>query len=517
MHTGDKRTGFRISHSPITSSASSSRARVPSVVEPKSRVPHAAIAAGAISVAVFAGAFLRSGYGDGGGQGIIISPGSETAGAMIRPTIDHDSLAYQEAPLSLPVDPLPANGATPVPQPRKSQSPRGSSLAQGLGARPLASRGGGGKPLASFPATSSVDTDPDPGAVPVALEDASLRSAATRIEEVTAAAAYDTSKGWEEQSARRFEGQTASRSSYSVMGFAATRESYPGISGVDARPSLASTHEDGWSDGAAIAPNVAALSPQSLEEVESHAVVSADPSDILGIGEFEMDRVVEAPVTEAGPLNQAPLLDIEQLAAPAPRTRTPAETNAVALLEAGEPAAAAHATGHSASSDEGSRTPLFGRLLHSDEQSSLSEPIDAQHDPAFPVVTSQAVDRSVLAIKPNAAAGLDASLADAAAGSPANSLRAGTDRVTLVTGSDSAPLGLLPLRISSGSLVSVRLADLISLFEDRLDRPLFVWLKSSTSAQEYVTFESLRSAGIDVQFDPEGRQVTLAISDARAP
>lgn len=514
MHTSDKRTGFRTNHSSITGSASSSRARVSSVVEPKSRVPNAAIAAGAISVAVLAGAVLRSGYGDGGGQGIMASLSSETAGAIIQPTIDHDSLAYQEAPLSLPVDLLPADRATPVPQARKSQSPRGSSLAQGAGARPLGGGGGGSDPSASSPATSSVDTDP--GGMPVALEDASLGSAATRIEEVTAAA-YDTSKGWEEQSARRFEGRSASRSSDPVMGYTAARESYQGISGAAARPSLVTTHEDGLPDGTAIAPNVAAPSPQILEEVESQAVVSADPSDILGIGDFETDRVVEAPVTEAGPLDQTPLLDTEQLDAPAPRTRTPAETNAMALLKTGEPAAAAQPTGYSASSDEGSRTPLFGRLVHSDDQSSSGEPIEVQHDPAVPAVTSQAVDRSALAIKPSAAAGLDASLADSATGSPANSLRADTDRVTLVTGSDSAPLGLLPLRISSGSLVSVRLADLISLFEDRLDRPLFVWLKSSTSAQEFVTFESLRSAGIDVQFDPEGRQVTLAISDARAP
>ncbi len=78
-------------------------------------------------------------------------------------------------------------------------------------------------------------------------------------------------------------------------------------------------------------------------------------------------------------------------------------------------------------------------------------------------------------------------------------------------------VGSLPLQISTDALVSVRLADLISLFEDRMDRPLFVWLKSSSSANEFVTFDSLRSAGIDAQYDPGTQQVALSIAHDQTP
>ncbi|MXO57935.1 hypothetical protein GRI89_00025, partial [Altererythrobacter salegens] len=82
---------------------------------------------------------------------------------------------------------------------------------------------------------------------------------------------------------------------------------------------------------------------------------------------------------------------------------------------------------------------------------------------------------------------------------------------------DRSPAGELPLQISSDAFVSVRLADLISLFEDRMERPLFVWLKSSTYAKEYVTFDTLKAAGIDVRYDVETRQVSLSIASEAAP
>lgn len=100
---------------------------------------------------------------------------------------------------------------------------------------------------------------------------------------------------------------------------------------------------------------------------------------------------------------------------------------------------------------------------------------------------------------------------------PKSSPGANGEEVTAVAQAGGTTVGTLPLQISPDDLVSVRLADLISLFEDRLGRPLFVWLKSSSSASEVVTVETLKSAGIHVDYDAETRQVSLSISPTRAP
>jgi hypothetical protein len=93
---------------------------------------------------------------------------------------------------------------------------------------------------------------------------------------------------------------------------------------------------------------------------------------------------------------------------------------------------------------------------------------------------------------------------------------ASTQVVTTLARTAHGTVGLLPLKISHDSFVSVRLADLISLFEDSIDRPLFVWLKSSSSAGEYVTEASLKSAGIDIDYNASVQQVALSIAGARA-
>lgn len=74
----------------------------------------------------------------------------------------------------------------------------------------------------------------------------------------------------------------------------------------------------------------------------------------------------------------------------------------------------------------------------------------------------------------------------------------------------------LELQIHDGELVSVRLSELISLFEDRLDRSLFVWLKTSAAAEKYVTSETLAKAGIRLTYDNTTRQAILSVSDSAA-
>lgn len=74
-------------------------------------------------------------------------------------------------------------------------------------------------------------------------------------------------------------------------------------------------------------------------------------------------------------------------------------------------------------------------------------------------------------------------------------------------------LGAAPVVIQDDELVSIKLADLVFLFEDRLDRPLYVWMKESKSASKYVTVETLAAAGIGAKYDPRSRQVVFSVTD----
>jgi hypothetical protein len=79
---------------------------------------------------------------------------------------------------------------------------------------------------------------------------------------------------------------------------------------------------------------------------------------------------------------------------------------------------------------------------------------------------------------------------------------------------EAAPEGIVPLMRSSRGEISIRLGDLIGLLEQEMDRPLFVWLKSSSSASKYATFDTLRAAGISVNYDPARNHVVLAVAQA---
>jgi hypothetical protein len=67
------------------------------------------------------------------------------------------------------------------------------------------------------------------------------------------------------------------------------------------------------------------------------------------------------------------------------------------------------------------------------------------------------------------------------------------------------------LIIQDDELVAIRLGELVSLFEDRLDRPLYVWMRSSAAASKFVTVETLAASGIKVAYDPATKHLVVSV------
>lgn len=66
---------------------------------------------------------------------------------------------------------------------------------------------------------------------------------------------------------------------------------------------------------------------------------------------------------------------------------------------------------------------------------------------------------------------------------------------------NGVPAGQVPLLIADGENFSVRLADVLSAIEPAMDKSMYDRLSASQSADDYVTFNVLRQAGIAVGFD----------------
>ena len=71
-------------------------------------------------------------------------------------------------------------------------------------------------------------------------------------------------------------------------------------------------------------------------------------------------------------------------------------------------------------------------------------------------------------------------------------------------------LGRLTMHIAPDDQISLHLKELVSMFEQQLDPQLVSALKSSPSIDEFVSFERLRAAGIDIRYDAASNQVILA-------
>jgi len=92
---------------------------------------------------------------------------------------------------------------------------------------------------------------------------------------------------------------------------------------------------------------------------------------------------------------------------------------------------------------------------------------------------------------------------------------AGPAAVRLGASDSAAALGVADATGSSvivqeDELVAIRLGDLVSLFEDRFDHPLYVWMKSSAAASKFVTVETLAAAGIRAHYDAERKQIVFS-------
>lgn len=67
------------------------------------------------------------------------------------------------------------------------------------------------------------------------------------------------------------------------------------------------------------------------------------------------------------------------------------------------------------------------------------------------------------------------------------------------------------LVIHDDDLVAIRLGELVSLFEDHFDRPLYVWMSSSAAASKFVSLQTLAAAGIEAKYIPETNQLVFSV------
>jgi hypothetical protein len=255
--------------------------------------------------------------------------------------------------------------------------------------------------------------------------------------------------------------------------------------------------------------------------VESPVIGSADSLVPSGTGGLVADHLARPlQVEEADFLNGALILDAELVNVSVLPDPAAADEEAMALAEAAQPAGDAPAIDHPERFDEGAAALqdeyVFPSPGQTQDQVASSATIRALGP--FLAGASHRVPGDVeVAHGPSTDPFGTALVGSATESVGESSLQGGAERVSVLSRIDGAAVGSLPLQVASDALVSVRLADLISLFEDRMERPLFVWLKSSSSANEYVTFETLKAAGIEAEYDAEAKQVTLSIADARTP
>lgn len=78
---------------------------------------------------------------------------------------------------------------------------------------------------------------------------------------------------------------------------------------------------------------------------------------------------------------------------------------------------------------------------------------------------------------------------------------------------DDRPDGSLSVRIGAGGDLSLRIGDLLSLYEPGMAPAVFTRLSGSSAAGQFVSFETLRSAGIDIRYDAGSDQLKIATRD----
>lgn len=78
---------------------------------------------------------------------------------------------------------------------------------------------------------------------------------------------------------------------------------------------------------------------------------------------------------------------------------------------------------------------------------------------------------------------------------------------------DDRPVSHMPVRIGMSGDLSLRLGDLLSLCRADLTSAAFAHLSSSSAADEFVSFKTLRSAGIDVRYDAGNDRLVVQSGD----
>ena len=71
-------------------------------------------------------------------------------------------------------------------------------------------------------------------------------------------------------------------------------------------------------------------------------------------------------------------------------------------------------------------------------------------------------------------------------------------------------VGKVPLKIGADRNVSVHLPELLALLQDRMDPQMHRWLGSAYNVNSHISFEQLRSAGVDVRYDAANDIVVMA-------
>ena len=70
-------------------------------------------------------------------------------------------------------------------------------------------------------------------------------------------------------------------------------------------------------------------------------------------------------------------------------------------------------------------------------------------------------------------------------------------------------LGTVPVRVGQTDLISVRLGDLLALVQDRMAPEAYARLGAARVVNDYVSFSTLRDAGIEVRYDAANDRLIL--------
>jgi hypothetical protein len=96
-----------------------------------------------------------------------------------------------------------------------------------------------------------------------------------------------------------------------------------------------------------------------------------------------------------------------------------------------------------------------------------------------------------------------------------NSYHLASDAVQFQTAvrSNGSVLGKVTLQTKSNGEVSLKLAEFVSLFSKQLDPALLKSMENSRSADSFVTFDRIRSAGIEIHYDAANNQIAFSASE----